>query len=146
MPNIPAGSGSHIVVTSAVPAAGAEIALAIPPRCRWDLHSIYFQLVCDANVANREVVIRIDRQSFGAWWVPSQLLVVANSVTDYYFMAGWGLQPYSAPPAALVRRCISLPSLITLESTDSIHTVTNLRQVGDQFSYMAVSLIEHIDP
>jgi len=110
------------------PAANTEISETVPTGARWKLWGLSFQLVTDANAANREVTVTIDDGTTILFTSPSGFTHTA-SLTRRYSASLIGAQ---TAPAQATDRQILLPPL-QLPAGSRIKTVTTAIQVGDNY-------------
>jgi hypothetical protein len=112
------------------PAAGAEIAYVVPVGIQFKLNALFFQLVTDANVANRLVHLYA-ANSYGIVYHAANATGPAENMTSVYSVAP--SNSYRQGGAAPFIVFHGWPDNLILEEGARIYTVTDLIQVGDQF-------------
>jgi hypothetical protein len=122
----------------ATPAAGADLALAVPAGVLWELLGFHTNFVTSAVVAARLVILRVrDADNVEQARLGPQATQAASLTQTYDWLAGYGVlngngrqqMPLPAPPL-LVREGWSLS------------TVTALIDAGDQYAGAFVTVRE----
>jgi hypothetical protein len=130
------------VVAVPIPAAGAGFTFK-PSGTNYNrLHAVTFSLTTSATVADRCVLLAIKHGDGGVVAaIPSPALQTAASTDSYTFARG--LYPYSVNSASAV--VAPLPDLwlrlgdsivVTVSNIDAGDTITNIRVVLDQVSFL----------
>ena len=135
-----AGQGALRSITGTDPAANVEIAETVPTGARWRLRALSFQLVTDANVANREVSIQIDDGTNTLLTSPSGFNQAA-SLTRRYSAAALGA---ATAPATATDRQILLPDML-LGAGFRWSTVTTNRQATDNYGPPQYEVEEYLE-
>lgn len=117
-------------VTGTDQAANTEISDTVPSGQIWELLCVNFNLVTDANAANRQVVLTIDDGTTVICKAASQATQAASLTYNYTFAVGGPER--SAVDATTTMRC-QLPGPLWIPGGYRIKTVTTNRQVGDNF-------------
>lgn len=126
-------------ITAPNPAAGADFTVTVPPGSSWIVQSVRAQLVTSAAVANRAVTLRIGDGV-------SELRRIANvnvQAASLTWVYGW-LPGYGFVPASGIVQNYDLgetPPILNAGAT--IATSTGAIDVGDQWSGIALSVIEY---
>lgn len=139
-PTIHSLRGRFLIVTTADPAAGSQITHPVPARRRWRIHSIYFTLITDATVIDRQARIRLNDGGIVLSTVTSSYTQAA-SLTYAYTFANFGstqLNPTDTINIPLGPCC--LPAGTTIQSQ-----IANL-QAADNLSAANLLVEEWIDP
>lgn len=124
------GPGLIRSVAGSTPAAGAEISETVPTGARWELMAFKAQLVTDANVATRVVILRFDDGTTEYFRSDANFAHTAG-VTGIY---DWGqglMTPLNGHVGGLLA---GLPINLRLAGGHRIRTLTSSIQVGDQYS------------
>lgn len=130
------GKGAAWVVTTANPNANVEISYTFVEPFAMKLKSLRFQLVTDANVANRTVhVVLTKANGVVIELLPS--VAQAASLTKNYSAAPYGDNTSLNEDNDIT---INMPADIWIESGYIISTTTTNRQVGDNYGAMAIEL------
>lgn len=128
-------SSNPQVNTFANPAAGAPLVITIPPNEAWLLRSLKFDLVTDANAANRLVELFLDDTASVFFQLPAESIQIASTTRRYTFGRGVGYQARTG-----IVSIHGLPDL-TLDPGWRIQGQVDSIQVGDQIS-AAVILVD----
>lgn len=123
-----AGQGALRSVAGTDPAADTEISETVPTGARWRVLAVSFELVTDANAANREVALVVDDGTTTLFTSPSGFTHTA-SLTRRYSAAALGA---ATAPAQGTDRQILLPDL-RLPAAARLRTSTTSRQATDNF-------------
>lgn len=127
-------------ITGTDPAANTEISETVPARRRWIIRTLRFQLVTDANPANRYITILIDDgANFLLTFNISQ--VQSASKTYTYSFANINVGETFVNPELFH----PFPHLI-LSAGCRLRTFTSGLQVGDNYSAPQLLVEEWIDP
>lgn len=123
------------------PAAASEISEAVPTNARWKLKGLRFQLVADANVADRRVFLIIDDGATPALHVfVSQTVQTAGLTRQYYFA------PYNYQPTAQGSEIyVPIVEEIILFQGFRIRTSTTNLQAGDDYAAPTLLVEEWIE-
>lgn len=112
------------------PAAGTDYSVAMPGQYFTRLISLFVRLVCDANVASREVVVSYEDQSGARYGLAGAATTLTASATgDYYFSTTLGTDIFTVDSSALS----PLPPVL-LRPTDVIKIHVPNIQATDQLS------------
>lgn len=122
------GVGAIVRVTSADPAAGAEISQTVPAGQTWELLAMRFQLVNDATVAVRNVGILFD-DGATAFLVSKSASAQTASQSHNYNVGAFGVSPV----VVVNEHIIPVPRCIRLRPGYRIRTNTDNLQAGDNF-------------
>lgn len=117
------------LVTGTDPGAGIEISEACPTGARWRLHSVQFDLVTDATVANREVSLVFDNGALVFARAPVGTNHAASLTRTYSAYRGAARNTIAQDTVLNV----PLP-LVDLNPAFRIRTVTTNLQAGDNLS------------
>jgi hypothetical protein len=130
-----AGKAPVAEVTVANPAAGANMSVLPSSSQYWEVHSVSFRLVTDANVANRRVALRLNDVGsvmLGRWVGSTDQ--AASLTRDYVFT-------YAANIAVESENNIlhiNMPQDLVVAQTNRLVTsITNI-QAGDQISNIRI--------
>lgn len=133
------GHDNSIQITQ--PAAGAEFTITVPANRLWRIHSVTFTLVTDANPASR--LVRLILTHLGTSFIifPASTTQAASLSRFHSFLIG-----ASGIPAAVSTTIIStFPDQIWAAGEDVFESDTVSRQVGDQFSVIALNVEEFFE-
>lgn len=112
------------------PAAGANFSLTLDPVFHAILHAVTFQLVTDANVANRYANIIITPPTAEVLSCATAVAHVASSTVVYTYWEGW---PHTG--AIAVNRCtLPLPNAFFVPRGSLIGSDIRQIQATDQLS------------
>lgn len=122
------------------PAAGADWTVSVPGQQLRRVISVYMKLVTDANVANRQPILRAASVAGDIIWeIEVAASQTASQTRVYMFARTMGSQFNGVSN----NRHFPLPDT-QLQGADVLRTVTTGIQVGDQYSLVAISW-ERID-
>lgn len=124
------GPGLIRSISGTQPSAGAEISETVPTGARWELLTFKTQLVTDANVANRVVLLSLDDGSNVYYRVSANVNHAASSTFQYQFLQGFATPAISQIAAIQA----PIPANNRMAGGHRIKTVTASIQVGDQYS------------
>lgn len=126
--------GKMTSVTSADPAAGAELTQTVPSGQFWILRGLHFSLVTDATVANRRVQLVITPPGSGVvnLRISSPAVQVASTTVRYHFYVGAA----SLENATSLVQHSPLPAGMLLPNDTEIASLTTNLQAGDNLSTM----------
>ncbi len=127
-------------ITGTDPAAQTEILEVVPDRRRWRLFGLNFELITDATVITRSVILTIDDGI-------SDLLAYQFTTTQIASLTrSYNLWSYSAPEVLTGDRIYApFPPLI-LPAGFRLRTATASFQAGDNYSAPQLLVEEWIDP
>lgn len=116
--------------TTPNPAAGAQATIARPAASHVELIHLHFQLLTDANVANRHVWLSLETAGIVLPLCDALFLHTANTTWTYLTMRG------PVPEALVTSKFIHLclPSLRSFRLTDSYKINVDSIQATDQIS------------
>lgn len=124
------GRGSIRGITGTNPGAGSEISEVVPTNALWRLIGFHFQLVNDANVATRRVVLIIDDGSDTLMRLESAGVQLASVTNNYSWLSGHGF----SSSASIIDQEMPLPTDLYLPQGFRIRTETTNIQAGDNFA------------
>lgn len=140
--NLPPGAGRIRYISVPAPAAGAEITVTQDIRTRWRIIGAYLEFNTDANVANRNVLLRIMHGTDVLQKYMTDLLVPAGANAKISF--GEGQQLGGIHTSSCIRGALSGNLVVNDEVI--IVTQTLAIQVGDQYTTMVLMVEEWIEP
>lgn len=123
------GRGSVRSISGTNPGANGEISETVPTNTMWRLIGFHFQLVTDANVATRRVILVIDDGSATLMRVEAPTSQAASQTRNYSWLSGQG----SAGTSQVIDMEQALPTDLYLPQGFRIRTETDNLQVGDDF-------------
>ena len=132
------GRGLFRVVTSADPAANAQISLGSTSGRLWRIHHMRVQLITDVNAANRRVHVTIDDANVHVIDFFSSVDQVASQTINYSVAA----YPTALDEADDNDILIPIPGELWLPPTGQILTTVTNMQVTDNFGAMTVLIEE----
>ena len=139
-PTIQRRHGRIRSITGTNPNAGVEISETVPDRRRWILHSINFQLVTSATVANRTIRFIITDGTNIIFHMIASTTQTASLTHIYYYsnlgtdeIISTGYRTYALPPIPLMAGYI-------------IKTITPGLENDDNFSAPQLLVEEWTDP
>jgi hypothetical protein len=135
------GQGRIYRFNNAAPAAGANFTITVPTGTRWRVQSLIGTLVSDANVANRQVFLRID-DGATIYFEMFANTVQAAGVTDKYI---WSARQV-AELAGSGDIVMAIPVNLVIEAGHRITSAVASIQVGDQWSAQSVLVEEWVSP
>lgn len=126
-------------IASSDPAANTEHSVTVTTGQIWEVTSLQFSLVTDANAANRRVVVTFDDGTTVFAKASAGAAQVASTTIAYTFATG------SQSQAALVNTDlqVALPSGLFLPGGYRIKTVTANLQAGDNYGVMTIYGMRH---
>ncbi len=127
-------------ITGTDPAANTEISETVPARRRWLLRGLFFTLVTDVNVADRQITITID-DGTNILFQFTLSTTQPTSTTYAYSLA----HILAAETKVITKVFHSLPPL-PLQAGYRIYTYTPAKEAGDNFSAPQLLVEEWIDP
>ena len=123
------------------PAAGAQVDQTVKSRQGWEMHGFHVQLVTDATVATRHVVLRI-RMAGAYLYIPAFASQAASLTKRYMFYVGaQGLN--DAENNIIVT---PFPPNLFLTSANDFDTITANMQAGDDFGVPTYLFQKHLIP
>lgn len=134
--------GFETAITGTNPAAGAECIDAVPAADQWLLRAYTVTLVTDANVANRQVHLRIWKGGGESANFVSPATQAA-SLTYTYVFAPMGTAPTTAIDNYVY---IPIPDNIILNNTEQIRTVTTNKQATDNYGAPVITVGSFLTP
>ncbi|MDP2958506.1 MAG: hypothetical protein Q8N53_18920, partial [Longimicrobiales bacterium] len=135
------GAGLPRTITGTNPAAGAEVAEAVPTNARWQVKGIKFALVTDATVADRRVDLNYGEVAVGVNEIIVEAVQAASASGVYTF---YSLAPRET--AFTVGQIESpLPPDLILFQGWSITTYTVNLQAGDNYGAPVLTVEEWIE-
>lgn len=135
------GPGRLYRVQPGAPAAGADWTQVVPLNVRWRVKSIFVQLVTNANVANRQVVIQFRTSGTQVYWEGSaNINIPATTTADVTCSPNL---PYNSLITTIIQ--IPLPENAVIGNNDNIHSNTINLQAGDQWGNPFIEVEEWID-
>lgn len=134
------GPGNLRSITGTDPAAGSEMSESVPTGARWRLHGVQVVMVADANVANRQVVLKIDDGTNLLFSAGATVNQTASQSNRMYF-ASYGTEDTSNSSALLN----FIPVTTLLLPGWRIRTITDNLQVGDNFGAPQLAVEEWIE-
>ncbi len=121
-------------LTSADPAAGAEITFTVPANAQLDVSAVRFTLTTSVAAANRQVHVVVDDGATVLYDAPANAVQAASLTRNY------NVTFQTAQPAATDNEIyIAMPIRSRLSSGFRIRTATTALQAGDDFSAMIVT-------
>ena len=135
------GPGLLVTVAGTNPAANAEISEAIPTNTRRRLLAITFNLMTDANVADREVALWLDDGASMKWLALANYDHTASLTRRYSAAKGVPLQ---AGGSEATERVIPIPD-IPLGAGWRIRTTLTNKQAGDDYGAPSMLFEEWIE-
>lgn len=126
--------GQLITTSSGNPAAGVEVVQSLGSSVWTLLKIVFFTLVTDATVANRQVHLEIVRAGLVLALLPAAAIQTASQTQTYTWAAGLSS---IADPIGLTQS-MGLPTDIVLIPGSVISSVTTNLQPGDDFSIMRI--------
>ena len=132
-------SARLFTTASSDPAANTEHSVTVTTGQIWEITSLNFSLVSDANVANRRVVVTFDDGTTVFAKASAGAVQVASTTINYTFAVG------SQSQAALVGTDlqVALPSGLFLPGGYRIKTVTANLQATDNYGVMTIYGVRH---
>src|SRR5216684_6744262 len=135
------GAGFLHIVSSTIPAAGADASMAVPTGIRRRVYSVNALLTTSAAVANRSA--ELDLSSGGiSWWRLGPSAVQAASLTKRYVFAPGA--PLAADAAGV--QVQPLPNPLFMSALDVMATATAGLQAGDQWTALQAHVEDWIEP
>jgi hypothetical protein len=136
-----ADGGALLSVTGTVPAAGANISLAVPRRLRWKIRGMRFSLTTSATAGNRGVLVSLSDGVSDLWHSTAPFNQPASTTQAY--SVGPGVAP-SAIGGQDVQ--LGLPVDVTLPSLFQVNTECIGLLAGDQFTAPVVLVEQWLSP
>lgn len=127
-------------ITGTDPAAGEEISEVVPARRRWAIKSIFFTLVTDGTVADRDVSLILDDGTNQLWHITCATPHPASSSYTYSFAQ------IASGESMVGNSCFHPFPDLALPAGARIRTVTDLLKAGDNFTAPQLLIEEWIDP
>ena len=123
------GPGLKRIVVGTNPAAGAEITEAAPTNAVWKLLALWIQLICDATVINRNVIVIIDDATNTLLALAPDLAQTASQSIEY------NMAPHLADrDTAIISRLTTPLPIIDLPQAYRFRTGTAFIQAGDNYA------------
>lgn len=134
--------GKKVIVVSADPAANTELNAPVPDNVMWKILGIQFNLVTDANAADRRVHL-----NFGTETVPV-IECIAGTTQAASLTRSYSAHPIGAGGALSDDNdiIIPIPDNLILVPADTIQTLTVNRQATDNFGTMKIWVERYYRP
>lgn len=135
------GPGRIRSITGTNPAANTEITETVPAGALWRLLGTRFQLVTDANVANRTATLIVDDGTNTIWQADANATQAAGVTRNYNFF------PWSTLPTAAGTEIFGfVPPNMLLQAGFRIRTSTANIQVTDNYGAPILLVEEWLQP
>jgi hypothetical protein len=138
--DIPDTQGEILTLSSADPAAGAEISYTLPAGYRYQILSVQATLVTDATAANRFPVLTINDGTNDVAGFAAGTAQTATQTVAYQF--GPGIAGYQAS----LRTHVPTATPLILKAGNIIKTVTAGIVAGDNWGIARICVMRWEDP
>lgn len=135
-----AATASPAVQAPANPAAGADITYTVPAGVTQQLQTVEFTLTTSATVANRQIILIIDDGTHELWRIIVPVTQAASLTYVYAF--GGTTNDAAVRTVGANNEVLSELPAITLAAGYRIRTSTVNLQAGDQFSAIAIGVLQ----
>jgi hypothetical protein len=134
------GAGYSYAPSGAVPGAGQDTQIIVPPSTRWQVLSGHTHLVTSAAAGNRQVALFVFQGGAVSWNVAAPATQPPSAGYDYTWAPGC---PYGATIATVQTAPLGDPTIVGAGS--NITTQTQGIAAGDQYTALTLSVVEWID-
>lgn len=121
--------GLYTSANGSDPAAGNNISITVPDNQMWRVHNVKFQLVAAAAAASRVVHVLFTRGSLVVYEGISATAQIISETKNYHVQH----QTVGGSVAAADEIIIPMPPYIDLFPGDTITTVTDAKNAGDNY-------------
>jgi hypothetical protein len=127
---VPIEHGSLIEIQQQNPGAGNNFTMSLAGNFRWELISMKFRLVTDANAADRHPDLDIVTVGTNTIIIHTEKIITASITTDIAWLAGFPIHT----AAEVTRMTLGFPQSLPLNGGGSISSVITQIQAGDNLT------------